>query len=169
MRYRFRTLARERLRNRRFDPDAARAWHARVREQNRTHRAWDASGLAIPFLLVLHERQDMRAAFSMAETFRDAGFIVRADGYTGIAVTGEPCLAIAFMLMAADAGILCEEFETFLDVGVDARSTLRDEDRDLVLRSLAKTLGSIKSVRPVRRRTARLRRRNPGLAGAAAR
>lgn len=158
MRYRFKALTRERLRNRRYDPVAAHAWIERVYEQSRTRRAWNTSGIALSFRLMLHENRGAPASLSIADTFRDAGFIVSADGYAGIAVAGEPCLAIAFMLMADKAGVLCRCFRNFLDDGVNARSTLRDEDRDLALQALAKTLGSIKSVGPMQRKTARKRK-----------
>jgi hypothetical protein len=160
MRQHFRTRARERIRNSRYDPFVTNAWFERLFEQSRTRRAWDSEGIAMPFVVVLHENAPL--GLNIAETFRDAGFLVKAQGYAEIAVTGEPGIAIAFMLMAANAGLLCKRFLRFIDAYVNAQATLRTEDREHVL-ALAKTLGSIKSVCPVQHRAARKPKRSAAL------
>jgi hypothetical protein len=148
MRERFRTRARERIRNSRYDPFVTRAWFERLFEQSRTRRAWASEGIVMTFQIVLHDNTP--TALNVAEAFRDAGFLVQAQGYTGIAVTGEPGMALAFMLLAGQAGVLCKQFRRLVNVSIKAQASVRKEDREHV-RALAKTLASIRLICPVRR------------------
>lgn len=85
---------------------------------------------------------------AVADTFQRAGFIVEANGYEGVTVIGEPCLALAFMSLAQTAGKLCPESARFLNETTHLRVPGRDEDHAQALSALSRTLGAIELVHP---------------------
>lgn len=135
-----------RRRERRHNPQPSGARRKQHRPQGRTRHGWAESGIAISFRLQLYEKQRADATGHLADSFRSAGFIVIADGFQGVVVIGEPCLALAFMYCAVKAGKLCRELEYFLSEAVGQQSRVRDEVHVHAVRSLSRTLAAIEMV-----------------------
>src|SRR6185295_2362714 len=94
----------------------------------------------------LRTRIPFSAYAKIADAFRKAGFVVESTDGVGLIVTGEACLALTFMIRAADAGILSEAFEVRLHEILDDDTQVRVERHEGVLRALDPMFGSIASV-----------------------
>ncbi|MCE9521680.1 MAG: hypothetical protein K8S25_04520 [Alphaproteobacteria bacterium] len=135
-----------RHRERRHNPQTLHAWRRQQGLQGRARHGWAESGIAISFRVELHEAQRVGATDNVADTFRSAGFIVLADGFNSIVLIGEPCLALAFMYCAANAGKLCQELEYFLSEVVGRQSLVREEVHTQAVTALSRLLATIELV-----------------------
>jgi hypothetical protein len=142
-------MMRQRSRDRRFVPEKKRRWFEKLCAMKRIRQELHKHGTLIHMHLVLHKGLSPTTAMQVIETFRRAGFVAYSAAHTTISLTGEPCLALAFMDSAAAAGVLSQAFHDCLD-------ELFDDDtprpgRTTPLDELGKLFAAIQSVDVPRR------------------
>ena len=141
-------MGQKQKRERRFMHRHAGPWHEKLCAQKRTRAALRKNRVLIQLRVLLIERlRDIATAY-VADAFRRNGFIVRSDERVGLLVTGEPCLALTFMDMAATGGLLKGEFQVQLnDILADA-DWLRAKNRPHALGTLDEVLPLLHSIEP---------------------
>lgn len=117
----------------------------RIRQELHKH------GVLIQMQLILHDGLSAPAAVHMIETFRRAGFVAYSVERTTISLTGEPCLALAFMDGAAAAGVLSQAFHDCLSELFDDETARPRHKRVRPLGSFRKLFAQIQSVDMPRR------------------
>ncbi len=143
-----------RSRDRRFVPEKKRRWFERLCAIKRIRQELHKHGVLIHMHLILQDGLSPSTAIHLIETFRRAGFVAYSAERTTISLTGEPCLALAFMDSAAAAGVLSQAFHDCLDALFDDETPRprRVRARTMPLGSLRKLFAAIQSVDMPRRR-----------------
>lgn len=103
-------------------------------------------GYLIRMQVLLRTKAPPSACAEICDAFRRAGFVVEAKAQGRLTVTGEACLALTFMIRAAEAGILSDAFEVRLGEILGGGARLRVERHEGVLRALDPMLSSIASI-----------------------
>ena len=136
-------------------PEALAQWYERFAASFQVRRLLHWHRCLIRMQVLLRTKVAPTACAVICDAFRQAGFVVEDDAQGRLTVTGEACLAVTFMVRAAEVGILSDAFEVRLGEILSRGTRVRVERHEDVLQALDPMLSSIASIDLPKRRAAR--------------